>query len=332
MKELISIVIPVYNVEKQISKCLDSIICQTYSNIEIIIVNDGSTDNSYKLCKEYATKDSRIKLINKNNGGLSDARNCGMNNANGAYIGFVDSDDYIDKNMYNTLYNNIIKYSADISICAYKKVYNQQFDFQNNKDSSYIEVYNKENGLKQLLSDELITNHVWCKLYKRELFNNIRFPIDKNFEDIDVMYKLFDSSKKIVYTNRIQYAYYQRNNGIVKDLDKKSLIDYIDIADERYNFLINKYRILQNEIDMSQINNIYMYHKIAAMKLDKSFYDSEIMRKEYARLKSILKNKGKLSKIGLGKRMCLMVLLINRKGFYIFFRQAYKIKARMKVG
>lgn len=123
MKEdLISIIVPVYKVENYLSKCLDSMICQTYKNIEIILVDDGSPDNSGKICDDYAKKDSRIKVIHKENGGLSDARNAGLKIATGKYIGFVDSDDYISVEMYEKLYNQAKKEDADIACCNYYRV------------------------------------------------------------------------------------------------------------------------------------------------------------------------------------------------------------------
>ena len=124
MKELISIIVPVYNVEQYLDDCLISIINQTYKNIEIILIDDGSTDKSGKICDEYAKKDSRIIVIHKENGGVSSARNAGLRIAKGAYIGFVDPDDWIAEDMYEVLYSNAKKYDADVSVCKYKIVKN----------------------------------------------------------------------------------------------------------------------------------------------------------------------------------------------------------------
>lgn len=131
MNDLISIIVPVYNVEKYLNKCIDSIINQTYKNIEIILVDDGSTDNSGKICDEYLLRDSRIKVIHKNNGGLSSARNEGINISSGEYIGFVDSDDWVEPNMYEEMYKKILYSNADIVDCGYWKEYE-------NKSIKYI--------------------------------------------------------------------------------------------------------------------------------------------------------------------------------------------------
>lgn len=128
MKELISIIVPVYNVEQYLDDCLISIINQTYKNLEIILIDDGSTDKSGKICDEYAKKDSRIIVIHKENGGVSSARNAGLRIAKGAYIGFVDPDDWIAEDMYEVLYSNAKKYDADVSVCKYKIVKNRRKD------------------------------------------------------------------------------------------------------------------------------------------------------------------------------------------------------------
>lgn len=127
MNELISIIIPVYNVEKYIGKCIDSLIKQKYDNLEIILIDDGSSDNSGEICDKYAKKDKRIKVIHKKNSGQADSRNIGISKASGKYIGFVDSDDYIDKDYYNRLYKTLVKNNADVVTCKYQNVYNDDY-------------------------------------------------------------------------------------------------------------------------------------------------------------------------------------------------------------
>lgn len=176
-KPKISIIVPVYNVEKYLERCLDSILSQSFNAFELILVNDGSTDNSYKICEKYSYNDKRIKLINKENGGLSSARNAGIEASQGEYIGFIDSDDYIDKFMYEILYNYAEKNKSDIVICKYKKV-DANFGMNENLNYNVEEInYSNFQALNQLYEENNIEFVVmWNKLYKRSLFDNIKFP------------------------------------------------------------------------------------------------------------------------------------------------------------
>ena len=171
-KDLISVIVPVYKVEKYLEKCIESVLKQTYTNLQIILVDDGSPDNCGKICDEYAKKDSRIEVIHKINGGLSDARNVGINRANGRYIGFVDSDDYIKEDMYEKLINLIKEYDADISICNLYDVIDGK-EYVRNKDNG-IHEYSRIDILKEILLDKNIQSYAWNKLYKKELFDEIK--------------------------------------------------------------------------------------------------------------------------------------------------------------
>ena len=170
--ELISIIIPVYKVEKYLEKCINSIIGQTYTNLQIILVDDGSPDNSGKICDKYAKKDSRVEVIHKSNGGLSEARNSGIERAKGKYIGFVDSDDYIKEDMYEVLYNLITRFQADVSICNLYDVVGDEKNIRNINEG--IKEYNRIDILKEVLMDKNIQSYAWNKLYKKELFDNLK--------------------------------------------------------------------------------------------------------------------------------------------------------------
>ena len=230
----ISIIVPIYNVESYLEQCLNSIINQTYKNLEIILINDGSTDNSGKICDLYAKKDSRITVIHKKNGGLSDARNTGLSIATGEYIAFIDSDDFIELNMYQVLYRNAIMYNADIVWCNY-------YDFSNNsrscpniisKNNIYNLDSNPETFAKDLLYMYKMDAHVWCRLYKKSLFNSLKFPFNKTFEDIFILLPLLFSAKKIICITDTLYNYRVRNNSIVdicfNHKKKNILIDFIE--------------------------------------------------------------------------------------------------------
>lgn len=209
---LISIIVPVHNIAEYASKCIQSLINQTYKNIEIILVDDGSTDNSPAICDEFARQDKRIKVIHKRNGGVSDTRNVGLDAATGEYIGFVDGDDWIDEDMYDTLYNLIDEHQADISICThYTELPNKtRVKYKSNK----TKVYNTQQAIAVLIEDKIIQNYLWEKLFKRELFTGLRFPIGWSFEDIALHCQIFHKAQKIVLLQTPKYHYRIRLGSI----------------------------------------------------------------------------------------------------------------------
>ena len=244
---LISVIIPVYNVEKYLPRCLESIICQAYENIEIIIVNDGSTDNSENICQNYMKRDNRIKLINQKNSGAAVARNIGIDYANGEYIGFVDSDDIVCSDMYEKLLKNIIKTNADISICDFieTKQLNYTDETKSNNTKFNLQVYNTDEIVSKFLRINSYEQYfsVWNRLYKAELFENIRFTEGIINEDVDFSYKIFLSSKLVCVSKEPLYYYYVGNNSITrnkltpKDLDLfiswDNVLNYAEINDKK---------------------------------------------------------------------------------------------------
>lgn len=241
--DLISVVVPVYNVQKYLEKCVQSIIAQDYKNLEIILVDDGSTDESGKICDSLADRDNRIKVIHKKNGGLSSARNAGIDIATGNYIGFVDSDDFIEKEMYSILMENIKKYDSSISICSFKYV------FDNGKEYSNFKVkkeYSFEffDAIKEMNTFEKFDMSACTKLFDMKLFENIRFPEGKLSEDFYIMYKLFERSRKVSYTTLPLYNYFQRKNSITKS--KRINHDFEKAAFEQMKYLEDKYPELKD--------------------------------------------------------------------------------------
>ncbi len=212
MEPLISIIVPVYNVEKYLERCILSIINQSYSNIEIIIVNDGSTDGSEDIINKYKKEDSRIKSIYQENGGLSSARNTGIDCCNGEYIMFVDSDDYIHANMTKTLYTNMIENDADISVCDFYWDYDDKIIQETNTNECHF--YTGDEVIFQLRDNNLITVVAWNKLYKKELWDDLRYPNGRIHEDEYVIHKLLEKCKGIVYTNDKLYYYIKRGESI----------------------------------------------------------------------------------------------------------------------
>lgn len=237
-KKLISVVVPVYNVEKYLERCIESLIAQTYDELEIILVDDGSTDSSGCICDEYAKQYENIIVIHKENGGLSSARNKGLDNARGEFIGFVDSDDWIHPNMYSILYELLVSNDADVSSAKYvfrkneKKVdetdKGQVFVFQ---DREIVEFY-----LKYSYENKIGEYPVWNKLYKRELFKLVRFEEKTVYEDIVPNYRIMSVIKKFVKTTQPLYYYFENNNSITRN--KLSIQDFqlLKVCDEVINY------------------------------------------------------------------------------------------------
>lgn len=201
---LISVIIPVYNVEEYLEKCILSVISQTYENLEIILINDGSTDKSGEICDKYAKQYQNITVYHKSNGGLSSARNYGILHSSGEYIGFVDSDDFICATMFESLYKLCLEYDSDISICDFSR--SSDINERKVSEEFNVNVYETKDIFNRILSDE-ISSHVWNKLFKRYLFNNIQFPVGKTYEDLYIFHELAFKSKKISMTNEKLYVY-----------------------------------------------------------------------------------------------------------------------------
>lgn len=285
--ELITVVIPVYNVEKYLRKCVESVMNQTYKNLEIILVNDGSTDNCDEICQEYRDRDKRIKLINKENGGLSEARNVGINHSKGKYISFIDSDDYVDKEYIELLYNIITLYDADISISSHRVIYEKKcMDKSNGKEFCA----NPEIILEKILYDDGIDLSTWGKLYKKDLFESIRFPKGRLFEDSATTYKLIDKSKKIAVCSKATYNYIIRKNSISNEKFSERKMDLIISTKEMTDFIRNKYTRLQSACDRR-----LMYSYLSTLtQLSKSNVKNKKIEKEL--MKYINENRIKILK------------------------------------
>lgn len=232
----ISIVVPVYNAEKYLKKCVDSILNQTHKNLELLLVDDGSTDKSLSIMKSYENKDQRVKVFHKQNGGQGSARNLALNNVTGDFIGFVDSDDYIKNDMYEKLLKCIIDYNADISVCG---VVNDHLIMK--KEFKYY------NGIKVFsTSDEILDSYFkypylgdtcWNKLYKADLWENIRFPEIKSREDIAILYKIYFSCKKIVRMGDCKYIQYIRPGSTEQKTFTEDKLISINIAKNQVKYI-----------------------------------------------------------------------------------------------
>ena len=219
-EDLISVIVPVYNMEQYLERCVNSIVDQTYRNLEIILVDDGSTDCSPRMCDEYAAKDGRIKVVHKVNGGLSDARNAGLQVATGTYIGYVDSDDWIEPQMYQRMYEACIEHQAQVAVCRYAKIYRDHVDREGN---GKVTVFDREGILKAYLADQpeyVVYNSVWSKLFDREVVEGVLFPVGKNSEDIMYTTKAFCKLEKAVYIDECLYDYVLDREGSIMNVNR----------------------------------------------------------------------------------------------------------------
>ncbi len=214
MFDLISIVIPIYKVEKYLDKCVNSILTQTYSNLEIFLVDDGSPDNCGKMCDDYARKDSRIKVIHKANGGLADARNVAIDAATGEWIICVDSDDFVESDYVESLYNLVKKYNSLIACSRFRYVYEDKVN-QHIEEPYFEAVYDKWIALKSLFLQQEIHTGAWGKIYHRSLFaSGVRYPYGLIYEDLPTTYLLMLQSEKIAYCNKRTYNYLLRPTSL----------------------------------------------------------------------------------------------------------------------
>lgn len=232
--DLISVVVPVYKVEKYINRCVDSILRQTYTNIEIILVDDGSPDRCGEICDEYKKKDSRISVIHKENGGLSDARNAGTLTAKGTYITYIDSDDWVADEYIEILYSAIKKNNCSLSVCGFIKV----SDYKTIgviKDK--LTIFNNVEALQEMLYQKSFDNSACGKLYETSIMQNNLFPVGKWYEDLFTIYKVLAQSGDVVYVDSQLYYYWTNPNSIMHSSFDLRMFDEIEAVDNIVGFV-----------------------------------------------------------------------------------------------
>lgn len=266
----VSVVIPVYNVEMYLDRCVESVINQTYENLEIILVDDGSLDRCPMICDGWKEKDKRIIVVHKKNGGLSDARNNGIDIATGDYIAFVDSDDFIELNMIERMINAIIINDADIATCG-RFIYDGEIksrpqSFQESK------LLSGEEAIANLFRGKLIEEAAWDKLYKKELFNDIRFPTGEINEDLPIMPYIFKRTDKVICTGVPLYYYCVNPNSITHtNYTSKNSVVIKHLNDLKSNFL-NNYPIFEK--DFIYLLGRYCYGMLLYFVFDKKLIDN----------------------------------------------------------
>ena len=244
-KELVSIIIPVYNVVEYFDECIRSVLEQTYKNLEIILIDDGSNDGSEKMCNFFAEKDNRIIVFHQENSGQAVARNRGVSLCKGNYIAFVDSDDVLDKHYIEFLYKALIDTNSDMSVCYYKKFYNK-YPMKNQalKVNDY-KLYNDEEALEELCYQRIFNSSPYVKLLRRELVIGIDYPPGIGYEDFATIYKYMARTKKIVVIDNVLYFYRQRENSTMHMKFSRKKIDRILVSNELLCFIKEKYPKLE---------------------------------------------------------------------------------------
>lgn len=321
----VSIIIPIYNSEKYLKRCLDSVLEQNYSNIEIILINDGSTDKSIDIIKSYLSH-PKIILLNQENQGQSIARNNGIKIASGKYITFLDSDDWINKNYIGNLYKAISNGNSDISVSNAVLAYDNGKAKRMNKFQFYK--LSSEEALNELLLDGVVKSYAWGKMYKTELFikNQIEFPSGMYYEDLATLLKLFYSANNISFVNEYDYFYYQNNNSSSRKPNRKNFNDRLQAL-----CIINRFLIEKNIKDKfkKNFNHLCIFHLSLIIKqsylwkidIDKNYYIAEILK---------LIDENSLS-IELIRKCNLKRLNFIELSIFIYSEQLYKMYILYKV-
>lgn len=316
----ISIIVPVYNVEKYLKKCINSILNQSFQNFELILVDDGSTDSSGEICDEYALKDRRVLVIHKENGGLSSARNEGIKVSSAEYVGFVDSDDYISFSMYEFLYNNLIENNAEISICGLYNCYENNVYPQYSKKEFYL--LNNEQALKMALEGKVFSVHAVNKLYRKSLFEDVLFPINKLSEDAFTIPKLLLKSRRVVVNTVPQYFYVHRSGTITTSSYKKKDLDVIEAYFQNLKLVEEKCPKLKKEAEFRLLWAFMCV--LDKMIMTNDFSDFEKYKKI---LKTLKKNKIKILLnpcFSLHRKIGMVCLFLNDKLYKALIRYNHK--------
>lgn len=305
---MISIIIPLYNVEKYMNQCLQSVVDQTYKDLEIILVDDGSPDQSGAIADRWAKKDTRIKVIHQENGGLSNARNTGLDNCHGEYIMFIDSDDIVSNDICQCLLDLLNKNDAKIAICEANHVFNHEPHFS---PSSTVKIYNKNDAICEMWYQRSFLPSAWGKLYDVKIFKNLRFTEGIIFEDIDIMHEAFYQADKIVYTDAKLYGYMHHEDSITtKPFAKKDLI-ILDICQKLIDFSKDKNIKLQKAAQAYMITGTMRVYLNAPDQFKKEIEVAKKLIQQYG--KQVLKDNN------IRKKTKYSLIL------YLYFRPLLKI-------
>ena len=293
MEDKISVILTIYKVEKYLDECLESVVNQTYKNLEIILVDDGSPDNCPKLCDEWAKKDDRIKVIHKKNGGVASARNVGIRAATGKYLSFIDSDDYVERNLYEIAIEKLKENNAQIFVFGRSYLYGDKIEKNNNANEELV--MNTEEALDKMNMFQYYDVAPWDKVYETKLFDGIEFPLGKLCEDWYIIYKIIAKAEKVVYNSMPLYVYRQRANSITHSNHVEINREPINASKEVLEFIREKYPNIEKNalskyvVSCIGVYNNYLYYtkdtekeKKEILKIVKDNYKEAINNKELA--------------------------------------------------
>ena len=319
-KKLVSIIVPIFKVEKYLKRCIDSILNQTYRNIEIILIDDGSPDNCGKICDDYAKKDDRIKVIHKENKGVSQARNDGIKLSKGKYIAFVDSDDYVEKNFIEILYNNIIENDADISICNYF-LENDNIKIKRKIDNDIPKNLNSKDFCKYIIRKNSYRGLLLNKLFKRNIFfeDNGTYLIDENIHICEDLLFLIENSLKYnrIYFDKKAYLYHyivRPNSAISSEYNSKKVTmiyaydKIIKFIEDKYPDLLDEYKRDYLKMSLNQ-KELYIKSKFKDENIKKIVYNS--IEKYYKEVKSKSSLKEKIY-FTIYNRFCICIIILKK--------------------
>ena len=277
MNDLISVIVPVYRVEAYLNRCVQSIVDQTYQNLEIILVDDGSPDQCPQICDHWAKTDDRISVIHKRNGGIPDARNAGIARASGSYIAFVDSDDFVDERFISCLYEQIRETGAEIS-CIHMQTFNAMEQIQRDTEQYETEILSGAEAINALLDPTGFRSYTWNKMYKRALFEGVQFPVGRMLEDLAVTYRLFELCNRISYRPAKLYFYYQRPDSCLHDVNRKTqmYLDWYTSGKEMYLYVRQKYPDMQR--NYQYFNEVILYCYPLLQQKEAQYARSEFKR------------------------------------------------------
>lgn len=315
---LVSVIVPIYNVEKYLARCINSLIQQTYSNIEILLINDGSKDNCELICQEFLKKDKRIRYYKKENGGLSSARNYGIDRANGDYLVFIDSDDCVSRDMINVLLETALSNDVDIVECEFLEFFENDTINDSNVDSARnSKLYSSYEAISSLICNTGITPIAWNKIYKRQMFNQLRYKEGIYHEDEELIVKLLSRANNICKIDVPLYFYMIRNGSITNSKFNKKHLDIIEIMEDRIQIL-KKLNCSDFIVDLTTVrfsnicNELYAKMTMANVHLESERKNLNILRRKL--IKNVLKSKAPLLK------------KLKALQYYIFPKITYKLK------
>lgn len=311
MDDLISVVVPVYKVEKYLNQCISSIVNQTYQNMEIILVDDGSPDGCPEICDVWKKKDKRIKVIHQKNYGAGYARNQALDIARGEFIAFVDSDDYIAPTMFEFLHKQFFD-DIDIVECDYCEVQDKEVIFSDKNDSFKSQIFTAEEAMVENINDHIFRQLIWNKMYKKRVVKNIRFPIGHKIDDEFWTYQILGNARKLVHTSKILYAYRQQEESVMHLLSADRRIEAIDAKIQRHKYICKN----MSSIETISLCNLWftcLYQgQLLLKELDKMKYCD--MWKKLLKTMQQYPIKGKLKDVTGTKKMWLMMA---EKSFYL---------------